>query len=293
MNKQEAYDELSSLYSEACQAFVLRDFDTTTSIVDGLLDRIESEGLGQTSTTSEGTSSSTQLDELVRRVWILQITLLASSDEELARNPKQAERELAGTLSRIERFYVRQEGTATAAATPSTSSSSSTVSILIHPSILVAVSLAGLKLEIPLFVRRALQDYFRLLLSQTNSSGGILSSSQGDTSALDASQADLSLSGIGVNGHHGSAVNGHHGITDGTSTPKAATGNNGTSRIKSLHRLARIYSVLLLGKTLGEWSAARAWIREQADDDAAVAAGLMNDSYAQVRNIEIFRDSSA
>lgn len=290
MSEQDEYNDLTALYSEACQAFVLRDFDTTSSIVDSLLDRIEGNGLGLNAQESESSSSSFQLGELVRRVWILQITLLASSDEELARKPKEAERELAGTLSRIERFYSRQETTAAASTTtaiPSTSSATAT-SVLIHPSILVAVSLAGLKLEIPSFVRRTLQDYFRLLLSQAASSGAVLSSSQGDLSALDASQADLSLSGIAVHGHNGSTVNGHNGSHNGTSTLKPANTAAG-SRIKSLHRLARIYSIHLLGKALGEWSAARAWIREQADDDAAVAAALMDDSYAQVRLIHPIR----
>lgn len=281
-------DELTSLYSEACQAFVLRDFDTAASIVDDLLDRIERDDLGLASSTEEiTTTTTTQLDELVRRVWILQTTLLASSDEELARNAKQAERELAGLYSRIERFYSQGHHSSTASAS-SASTSSFTTTLLIHPSLLVAISLAGLKLEIPSFVRRTLQDYFRLLLKHAASSeAAAASSSQADISTLDTSQADLSLSGIAINGHGHPAANGLNGtnghLNNGTSTSsgQAATSAS-TSRLKSLHRLARIYSVHLLGKTLGEWSAARAWIREQADDDAAVAAGLMNDSYAQV-----------
>jgi len=281
-------DELTALYSEACQAFVLRDFDTAASSVDDLLDRIERDGLGLAS-SEESSSATTELDELVRRVWILQVTLLASSDEELARNAKQAERELAGLHSRIERFYSRGYNSSRTTA-QSASTSSSTTTVLIHPSLLVAISLAGLKLEIPSFVRRTLQDYFRLLLAHAASSEAALSSSQADISTLDTSQADLSLSGIAINGHGHPATDGLNGTTGhvsngtGASSTKAGTSAS-TNRLKSLHRLARIYSVHLLGKTLGEWMAARAWIREQADDDAAVAAGLMNDSYAQVGSL--------
>jgi hypothetical protein len=268
------YDELDPLYSEACQAFVLRDFETTSGIVDSLLERIERDGLGRpTPPTSEAI---TDLDELVRRVWILEINLLASSDQELVRNPKQAERELAGLHSRIERFYTTKQDHP---AVPSSSSSTSTV--LIHPSLLVAISLAGLKLEIPQFVRRTLQDYFRVLVSHASSEAA-LSSSQGDVSVLDTSQVNGHVNaGVnslnGTNGHPGSDIN-------GTSAPPAQPQTTSTTanRIRSLHRLARIYSVHLLGKSFGEWSAARTWIREQADDDAAVAAGLISDSYAQV-----------
>ena len=283
------YDELASLYSEACQAFVLRDFDTTASTVDSLLERIERDELGRpTPPISEGSSdSATELDELVRRVWILQITLLASSDEELVRNPKHAERELAGLHSRIVHFYAqKQEGHPTAS-----TSSSSTSTTLLHPSLLVAISLAGLKLEIPQFARRSLQDYFRLLLSHASTSEAALSSSHRDISTLDASHADLSLSGIAVNGHINAASNGLNGTNghqgsdmNGTSAPSTQPASSAqANRIRSLHRLARIYTIHLLGKSFGEWSAARTWIREQADDDAALAVGLMNDSFAQVR----------
>lgn len=273
---QDLTAELSPLYSEACQSFVLRDFDATASIVNDLLDRTERDGLGL--------DSDDDLNELVRRIWILQITLLASADEELARNPKQAERGPAGLYNRIEQFYAR---TADTAARPAASSSTTSPTTLVHPSLLVAISLAGLKLDIPLFVRRTLQDYFRLLLAHAATSEAALSASQGDISTLDASQADLSLSGIAVNGHatvtgRVNGTNGHLGV-NGTSTPMQGGSSVKGSRVKSLHRLTRIYSINLLGKALGDWSAARAWIKEQRDDDAAIAANLISEAYAQVR----------
>lgn len=274
---------LTSQYSEACQSFVLRDFDTTTGIVDDLLEKIEQNNLGLDSSSN----NDDDLKELVRRVWILYITLLASANEQLARDSKQAESELAAAHSRIARFYARSPSATTTAAqsstSPPSSSLSSTLSTLIHPSLLVALSLAGLKLEIPLFVRRTLQDYFRLLLSHAaHSEDETTSASQGDiSSTLDVSHADLSLSGIAVNGHGMNGTNGH--LANESQNTSSTTRNTAAlNKRKSLHRLSRIYSVHLLGRSLGEWSNARAWIREMADDDAAVAVGLMNDSYAQV-----------
>lgn len=274
---EELYSKLTSQYSEACQAFVLRDFDTTASIVTSLLEQIEqdSPGLGNDA------SSPSDLDELVRRVWILQVTLLASADDELARNAKQAERELAGLHSRIERFYARRP--AATAATSTSSSPPSPSETLIHPSLLVAISLAGLKLDIPSFVRRTLQDYFQLLIAHAASSEAALSASQGDISTLDVSHADLSLSGIAVNGHV-SQVDGTNGhLTNGMHASNEVSTSSAASRMKSLQRLSRIYSIHLLGKALDDWSGAKAWIREQADDDSAVAAGITSHSYAQVR----------
>ncbi|KAK9893498.1 hypothetical protein P389DRAFT_213092 [Cystobasidium minutum MCA 4210] len=278
---------LTSQYSEACQSFVLRDFESTTGIINDLLDRIERDNLGLSLDTTTTTDSASELDELVRRVWILYITLLASSDEELAGNPKRAESELAGAHSRIERFYARTSGSASTIVATTTSSSSSTSSIIVHPSLLVAISLAGLKLEIPSFVQRTLQDYFRSLLANATTSSNTLSTSQGDISTLDVSHADLSLSGIAIDGHASTnATNGHYATVNGTNG-HAVSNDDGSSnaatvnRKKSLHRLSRIYSVQLLGRSLNEWSSARAWIREMADDDNAIAAGLISEAYAQ------------
>lgn len=147
--------------------------------------------------------------------------------------------------------------------------------------------MAGLKLEIPLFVRRTLQDYFRLLLLShaAHSEDEAISASQGDISTLDVSHADLSLSGIAVNGHRVNGTNGHLASNNDENQNTSSTTTRSTAALnkrKSLHRLSRIYSVHLLGRSMGEWSNARAWIREMADDDTAVAVGFMSDSYAQV-----------
>jgi hypothetical protein len=273
--EQSSYADLAASYSEACQSFVLRDFDNTSSIVNGLLQDIEQDSLGLSDE-----DSASDISELVRRVWILHITLLASADEELARDSRKAEQALSRTLNRIEQFYARHSIQGELPSSIASSSASTASSTLIHPSILVAFSLAGLKLETPQLIRRTLQDYFQLLLSRAAESESHLSSSQGDISTLDASQADLSLSGIAVNGHHlsNNHVNGH----PANNANGARSDQISASRIKSLHRLARIYSVHLLGKTLGEWSTARAWIRERQHDEAGVSAGLMSEPYAQV-----------
>lgn len=274
-----AHSELAALYSEACQSFVLRDFDSTSSIVNRLLEDIEQDSLGLSDDYSQS-----DITELVRRVWILYITLLASADDVLARDPKKAEQALDHSLSRIESFYGRALARNVEAPSTSTISPSTLSPTLIHPSILVAFSLAGLKLDAPQLVRRTLQDHFKLLLHRAAEVDSHLSSSHDDISNLDISHADLSLSGIALNGHGpNSHVNGHSANEDAITTSGPSGSGLSSARIKSLHRLSRIYSIHLLCKTLGEWSSARVWIREMQHNDAAAVAGLMSDSYAQVR----------
>lgn len=289
---------IESTYSEACQAFVLRDFDTASSLVDNLLEDIESEpeqGQGQEQIDIRNNEDNLS-QELARRVYILYITLAASKDDSLHRDTRKAERELSGIYSRIQRYHAsKAHQSAAAAATRDTASSSQAYLMeelrpkdgLVHPSIMVALSLAGLKLNATSFVRQTLEDYFQQLLKHAEKLD-ILNTSQGDVSALDASHADLSLSGIVVNGHSTTkqpeASFDNVGIEEPAINGSSSSGANATdtSRTKSLQRLSRIFSVNLLGKALGDWQAARSWIKEMKDDDAAHMAGLMSDTYVNV-----------
>lgn len=229
-------DSSRAAYSEASHAFLLKDWDTARRIVDDLLQKTENNTLHD--------------EELARKVWILQLTLLASADQARA-----AEQPLAQTYARIQRYYA--------------ASSSSSSSQVLHPSLLVATSLAGIKLQQPHFVRRTLEDYFDALLCEDVDSEAILDES---VVGMDTSNADLSLSGMAING------NGHHA--------PATTGNRQGWR-KSLDRLTRIYTVHLLGKSLEEWQEAKNWVAQQRClEDAGVA--VITEQNAQVRPSILF-----
>lgn len=222
-------------YSEASHAFLLKDWDTARRIVDDLLAKAEDNTLLD--------------DELTRKVWILQLTLLASSSDIETADPTKAEQPLAQTYTRIQRYYAGQ----------------STSAQVLHPSLLVATSLAGIKLHQPHFVRRTLEDYFDALLCEDVDTEALLNES---IVGMDTSNADLSLSGIAMNG------NGH--------SAQAPTGSRQGWR-KSLDRLARIYTVHLLGKSLGEWEEAKAWVAQQRClEDAGVP--VVTEENAQVRS---------
>lgn len=223
-------------YSEASHAFLLKDWDTARRTVDDLLRKTEDNTLHD--------------DELARKVWILQLTLLASSiDPDASADPARAEQPLATTYARIQRYYA-----------------TSAPSQVMHPSLLVATSLAGIKLHQPHFVRRTLEDYFDALLCEDVDSEALLNES---IAGMENSNADLSLSGIAVN-------------ASGHPAPDMTGSRQGWR--KSLDRLARIYTVHLLGKSLGEWEEAKAWVAQQRClEDAGVA--VITEENAQVRTV--------
>lgn len=199
--------------------------------------------------------------DVIRKIWILQLTLTASTlptatisgSGDLARgqspgssaNSSTRELQLAETFSRIQRYYRS--------------------SAVIHPSIMVALSLAGLKVSAPGFARRTLEDYFDVLLYADPEQPGSTSpeAASGDTSgylaAADASTADLSLSGIAAST---------------SATPARADWS------KSLNRLARIYAIHLLGKTFQEWKGAKSWVEQQRSEEAGIQ--LVPEASAQV-----------
>ena len=226
-------DEPATSYSEASHAFLVKDWERAEQIVEGLLERA---GVEQ---QQDEQAPATQIDaELIRKLWILKITLIASTAASAPRSEK--EQQLSDVYTRVNRYY------------SNINSHDNNGSTSCHPSILVALSLAGLKLEVPHYVRRTLEDYIDSLLYGVTMDDSII---------LDTSNADLSLSGLAING------------TSGRETREGWT--------KSLHRLARIYAVHLLGKTLGEWEEGRAWIEQQLGEQSE-GVRLVSEDNAQV-----------
>lgn len=304
--------DLSEGYAEASHAFLLKDFATTRTVLGGLLDKIEASSTTGSATASTTTSDNDDFAELARKVWILQITLLASdtvtttSSSPSSTSSASKESELNHLYNRIQRYYQHQHrrrrqdpphdnSSAGYQVTQADDDSSSQPPI--HPSILVALSLAGLKLKLPGYVRRTLEEYFDVLLlhqASPSSNGSYgnpdasFSLNNGDSSAfLDSSTADLSLSGIAV-----SNSNLPNGVGPGQHSKAAfpsrvdATTTGTAAYAKSYNRLARIYSIHLLGKTLNEWEEARVWIESQIVNDREegeiIEYQLINEASAKV-----------
>ena len=236
---QDPTQEWAEAYGEASQAFLLQDFGRAGELVDKLIDRGKR-------LTEDGRADA-EASEVVRKAWILKVTLLASSNgggsgrSQVTGQPgnsrNDSERELLQTYEQIKVFYGSNDGS------------------VLHPSQLVAVSLAGLKLGLPGFTRRTLEDYFDVLLCSQPEDAGLDESS----TFLDASNADLSISGV----------------TD-PARPQSF------SWTKSLHRLARVYAVHTLGKTYQEWQEARNWVEQQRIEDVGIQ--VVTEDNAQVRS---------
>lgn len=218
-------------YGGASQAFLLQQFSRASELVEKLLDRAK--GLNGSDRREADAA------EVVRKAWILKLTLLASSGERgaIAGQPggNDLDKQLSQIYEQIRDYYNVVNGT------------------LLHPSLLVAVSLAGLKLGLPGFSRRTLEDYFDILLCSQPEDIGVDESS----TFLDASQADLSISGIAD-----------------PARPQSI------SWTKNLHRLARIYAVHTIGKTFQEWSEARNWVEQQRIEDIGIQ--VVTEDNAQV-----------
>lgn len=236
MKSAERDQDWTEAYGAASQAFLLQDFGQAEAQVGLLLARAEK-------LTESDSRSHPEAAEVTRKAWILKITLLASSggsssNSAIAGQPGQTdlEKQLVQAYEGIKGYYGVADGA------------------LLHPSLLVAVSLAGLKLGLPGFSRRALEDYFDVLLCSQVEDIGLDESS----AVLDASQADLSISGIAD-----------------PARPQSV------SWTKSLHRLARIYAVHTLGKTFQEWAEARNWIEQQRIEDIGIQ--VVTEDNAQVR----------
>ena len=213
---EQLLDDSFAAFSEASHAFLLKDWERSGGIVESLLERAE------TSQEQDGQRNVDRNMELRRKLWILKITLIASTAASLPGPEK--ERQLSDVSVRMHRHY--------------RSSQHQEEGSVLHPSLLVALALAGLKLQVPQFARHSLEEYFDTLLYAVTLD---------DSVHLDQSNADLSLSGLAVDA--------------------AASGKVREGWTKSLHRLARIYSIHVLGKTLGDWEEARIWIEYQWRED--------------------------
>ena len=263
----------TSAYSDASHAFLLRDFARCQATVEELLTEAEA-GAGAIVGDEDAGRDRDALADVIRKIWILQLTLTAStptptptsgtsSSGDLARGQSPAESsgngssrarelQLADTFSRLQRYY--------------------TSSAVIHPSVIVVLSLAGLKVSAPGFARRILEDYFDVLLyadpeqQRSTSPEAAAGDTSGYLAAADASTADLSLSGI---------------ATSTSATPARADWN------KSLNRLARIYAIHLLGKTFQEWEEAKSWVEQQMSEEAGIQ--LVSEESAQVSHAVLQR----
>ena len=230
--------EWPEAYAEASQAFLLQEFERAGDLVEKLLQRANE--------LNPSERRDAEASEVIRKAWILKVTLVASrsSASPVAGHPvhkgssrSETERDLAQAYEQIKAYYASTDGDGTP----------------LHPSLIVAVSLAGLKLGLPGLTRRTLEDYFDILLCSQPEDAGLDESS----AFLDASNADLSISGV--------------------ADPARSQSVTWT---KSLHRLARIYAVHTLGKTYQEWQEARNWVEQQRIEDVGIQ--VVTEDNAQV-----------
>ncbi|KAL7005076.1 syntaxin binding protein 1 [Cystobasidiomycetes sp. EMM_F5] len=233
-----------ALYGQASRAFILRDFGRAREIVSGLSRGAEDRVDGKDG--KDGVQESNP--NHTRKVWIFEVTLLsstlASSDAEQSESHRVEA--LQGLHQRIKQYYAREWYIH--------SGDQHTLPMALHPSILVALSLASISLHLPGYARQILEDYFGDLVCCPPEMAHPHSINLDASYALDQSDADLSLSGVRLPAASSSSQNN-----------KVMPGWR-----KSLDRLARIYAVLVLGRAFQEWAGARDWVETQRSENVGI-----------------------